>query len=278
MAEFLQNVQNAWHGWENYIERGKLAALLLASLLFLWYGRKRMEHVFLFVYTGAVAVCCICPVTAAVLMAYQTRFYDYIWIWSIVPATAMTAFGGVVFLAERWEGAKAAERRGAAAVTAVLLAAVLLSGGMGRQVWDREAQREERQRAYGALGQLAERVSEQDICLWAPREVMEYAREMDARIRLPYGRDMWDAALRGYSYDIYGEEMTALCRWMEQAEEGMEDSCAAAGHVRTALAAGVDCILLPAEAGAETLSEMELAFGTEAQLLEDYWIFYGRAD
>jgi len=274
MTEFLQNVQNAWQGWESYIERGRLAALLLAVLLFLWYGRKWVEQKSLLIYTSVMTACCIFPVTAALLMNYQTKFYDYIWIWSLVPAMAVTAYGGTVFLEERWEGFKASGWRGGIPAVLLLLAAVLLSGGLGRQAWDWKAQRAERQQAYAVLGQLLEAVPEGEICLWAPREVMEYAREMDGRIRLPYGRDMWDASLKGYSYDVYGEELTALCRWMERAE----DTAAVKDCVQQAQAVGVNCVLLPEDTGMNTVREMEKALHINARLLEDYWIFYGRAD
>ena len=75
---------DAWLGWKSFISNGKLAALLLAALIFLWYNRKQVERKLL-VYTSVMAVCCILPVTAVVLMGYQTKFYDYEWIWSLVP-------------------------------------------------------------------------------------------------------------------------------------------------------------------------------------------------
>ena len=40
------------------------------------------------------------PVTAVGLMLYQTKFYDYEWVWSIVPLTAMTGFAVTVFVTD----------------------------------------------------------------------------------------------------------------------------------------------------------------------------------
>ena len=34
MTVFLKNIQMAWLGWKNYTDNGKLAALLLAVLLY----------------------------------------------------------------------------------------------------------------------------------------------------------------------------------------------------------------------------------------------------
>ena len=41
MRELLRN---AWLGWQNYTDDGKLAALLLAALLFLWLRNKKVSQ------------------------------------------------------------------------------------------------------------------------------------------------------------------------------------------------------------------------------------------
>lgn len=97
MTELLRN---AWNGWRAYTDPGKLAALLLVSLVFLWIYYKRVPRKEFLIYTTMTAVCCIFPVTAAALMLYQTRFYDYEWIWSIVPLTAMVSYGVVLFVTD----------------------------------------------------------------------------------------------------------------------------------------------------------------------------------
>ncbi len=211
MAEYLQN---AWTGWTGYTDNGKLPALLMAVLLFLWFGRKRREHTPLLVYTSLMTICCVLPVTAALLMMYQTKFYHYEWIWSLVPLSAVTAWG----LACGWTEYRAengGQWKKTAPFTLLLLALLLFCGSLGSAVWDRDARREERRAAYSVLEQLSDRYSGERLCLWAPWEVMEYAREKDAGILLPYGRNLRDGFLNAYSYDAYPEEIVMLEQWME---------------------------------------------------------------
>lgn len=326
MTAILKNIQMAWLGWKNYTNDGKLVALLLASLLYLWYDfyipwhdvRKKVGKSSFLGYTIVVTICCTFPVTAGLLMVYQTQFYDYEWIWSLVPVTAAIAYGATFFLTECWNSS--AEGKGdlprqdrfkmtqwcrGIPVTVFLLAIIVLSGGLGRPSWNRKGQAAEREQAYVILDQIMALSSEGEICLWAPPEIMSYAREHDGRIRLPYGRNMWDISLNAYAYDTYDEQTIALYQWMEQA--GKADTIDAADAIdimddvdamdaidaidmdtigtntvsvsletciQYAQDAGVDCVVLPEAVSQETIQRMETALHTRARLLEGYWIFY----
>ncbi len=324
MTAILKNIQLAWLGWKNYTDDGKLAALLLAALFFLWYYRKKTEKPSFLGYTITVTICCIFPVTAGLLMVYQTQFYDYEWIWSLVPVTAVIAYGATFLLAECWNNAaegrgdltehpggfKMTQWRRGIPVTVLLLAVIVLSGGMGRPLWDRKGQAAEREQAYVILDQIMDLCPEGEICLWAPREIMAYARERDGRIRLPYGRNMWDISLNAYAYDAYDVRTVAMYEWMEQSGKadtiGVDTgvsvdavvpvdvintdviSTKALGSDTVSMAlevciqyaqdAGVDCVVLPETVSQETIQRMETALHTEARLTEGYWILYGRAD
>lgn len=289
MAEWICD---AWLGWADYTDRGKLPALLLAVLLSGWFVRKWKAHRGLLTYATVTAACCIFPVTAAGLMLYQTRFYDYAWIWSLVPLTAVTAYGVTVWWTEFWiknDG----KWKEILPVTLLLLAALVCCGSLGRPVWDRQAQGRERRQAASLLGQISARYPGAALCLWGPREVMEYAREEDAAIRLPYGRNLWDPSLDAYAYDTYDADTVALARWMEcLGGTGEADPEQASGTqvsledcAEIARAKGVNCVLLPAGTDAGTVARMGAALGTEAGSLEGFFLFYtgeegfyGRAD
>ena len=91
-------VQDAWAGWINFTDSGKMAALAIVALLYLWLAfRCKGPQKRLMIYGAITVTLCICPATAAVLMYYQTRFYNYQWIWSMVPLTALIAFAGTLF-------------------------------------------------------------------------------------------------------------------------------------------------------------------------------------
>lgn len=270
-----QLLQRAALGWREYTADGKLAAALLAALLFLWFGRKGREHVSFLVYTSAAAVCCILPVTAVFPILYQTAAYDAIWIWSLVPVTAMTAYGITVLLSKYWKDFDGTQWKKGLPVTLLVLCGVWFCGSMGREVWDRDGEKREREKAYLVMEQIAEERGEAGIYLWAPREILAYAREADAGCRLLYGRNMWDESLGAYTYDTYDERRLFLYRWMEDMGEIREAEHLGAmdAVVESVLDFGIDCILLPGNALPETVAGMERGLGTEARQMGDYLLF-----
>ena len=278
-------LRNAWSGWLKFTDNGKLAALFLALAGYmLLNNRQKGPQRRLVVYGSIGAVLCIFPVTAAVLMRYQTPFYDYQWIWSAVPFTAIIALAGTIFLTERWRKGIGYRTLFYNTVLTMLCAGVLiLCSGLGENrvaamrpsYVSEDGSGGTYSRAYvsavldavcteysvageaGANGTISSEitgvVNEIDrghgLCLWAPQEILEYARSERGDIRLLYGRNMWDAALDAYSYDSYSEEQCELYQWMEHLtdyerivsdKEGQE-------YVERAFALGADCVLLPME-------------------------------
>ena len=99
MSELIQNAQL---GWQEYTENGKMVALFLLALVIFWFGKREKweKHKALFQYSTLVAVFCIYPLTAALLMLYQTRFYDYEWIWNVAPITLVVSLTITLLLTE----------------------------------------------------------------------------------------------------------------------------------------------------------------------------------
>lgn len=270
-----QLLQRAFLGWREYTANGKLVAALLAVLLFLWLARKGREHVSFLVYASVTAACCILPVTAVLPMLYQTAAYDYVWIWSLVPVTAMTAYGITVFLGEYWKDFEGAQWKKGLPLALLVLCAVLFCGSMGGEVWNREGEKAAREKAYLVMEQIAEERGERGIYLWAPREILEYAREVDAGCSLLYGRNMWDQALGAYTYDVYDERKVFMFRWMEEMGEDRESEHLGSldAVVESVFDFGIDCILLPGNALPEIVERMESGLGTEARQLGGYLLF-----
>ena len=251
-------LRNAWSGWLKFTDNGKLAALFFALAGYmLLNNRQKGPQRRLVVYGSIGAVLCIFPVTAAVLMRYQTPFYDYQWIWSALPFTAIIALGGTIFLTECWRKGIGYRVIFYNAVLTMLCAGVLiLCGGLGENrvaamrpsYVSEDGSGGTYNRAY-VSAVLDAVCAEHGLCLWAPQEILEYARSERGDIRLLYGRNMWDAALDAYSYDSYSEEQCELYQWMEHLtdyerivsdKEGQE-------YVERAFALGADCVLLPME-------------------------------
>lgn len=267
MTELLKN---AWIGWHDFTDAGKLAALLLVALLFLWIYYRRVSQKTFLIYTTAAAVCCIFPVTAAGLMVYQTRFYDYEWVWSIVPLTAMVGYAVTLFITDFLKDFTKNDRKKETGVVFLFLMILILSSGMGAKPWDSAKERTERETAENVLTEVQERMEGREMFLWAPREIMEYAREYDAGIRLLYGRNMWDASLNAYAYDTYSEKLTDLERWMRgygEKEPISDRDCA-----ELAAETGVNCILLPGDTEEKTIKCFENILGIDAEPLEGYYL------
>ena len=280
-------LNNAWNGWGNFIFYGKYPALLLLVLVVFWFFSDRKREPVLLGYTTVVTVCCIFPLTAALLMQYQTKFYDYQWVWNYVPLLIVVAFAGTLVLGHC--------RKWAAAL--VMLVIILLCGRLTDPLAEVKTDWQQTAAAEKVVTAIAEAETEETITLWAPKEVMASARVYAPGIKLPYGRDLWDASLGAYTYDTYTQVEDDLCQWMHCAGVfGTVDGYRLDGTVlegkicvEQALELGVNCIVVPAVMTQEAIAELTaileeklgLADGQAAgkdrsvqmQQLEAYYIF-----
>lgn len=266
----LKLLQTAWTGWRDFTTAGKLPALLLALLLFVWFrSRKERETKTFLLYTTVTTALCILPFTAAFLMLYQTMFYDYEWIWSLVPMTAMIGFGGVLLIEDcsRMLRGKRAWVRGAflAALCGIL---VICSGfGLGSSGFSDEAA--QRAQAHDIYTYLEKAIPGRHYRIWAPKEILAYSRVGWADCDPLYGRNLWDRHLNAYTYDTYPEELEQLELWIDgDLERGdwTDERCAE-------YLAGTDvtCIVLPVrlEGAVGTFEEV---LGITASLQGEYYI------
>lgn len=301
-------LNTAVNGWTDYTQHGKFAALLLVAILYLGYTIRRRNALYagadskdrnkttmtLCLYTGLTTLACICPLTALFLMKYQTAFYSYVWIWAIVPETALIAWAATEFLSELWKKKNLKNIM----ATLILLGIVFLSGNPVSE-WTREQtaqipamdmtiQQNVGTSPWEALTSLMEyRLTESgddSFTLWAPKEVMAAARAYSADIYPVYGRSIWDVSLGGYSYDTYETGQEDLYLWMSHLEATgeteyvrMDDSTGArtvdfADCLVYAAEAEVDMILLPQNLSEETLAELQNTAGRELQPLEGYYL------
>ena len=295
----MQLLKAAWAGWVDVITQGKLIALFFAAVLFLWFGCKWVRKNSLLIYASIIAICCVIPVTAAVMMLYQTKFYDYEWIWSAVPVTAITAYALSLLLVKCNADAQKYKKGTGVAVLLLCVVTILLCGSMGKKKNDdysaymkvlypygtELAEENYRKQGYTAVESLREVVGDKDVLLWAPIEVMEYAREADAAIRLLYGRNMWDESLNAYAYDTYEDAVYELFLWMETVDSSMDlwteqlrkdvsmlppmKEC-----VQMALDRGVNCILFSDITSVETVEAVADMMGGKVQQIEEYWVIY----
>ncbi len=277
MKELLSN---AVGGWKQLIGDGKWMVLFLGALLYCWYGvlKKSGREVLaqqalarqmfpgrgfpgdgLLRYAAVSLLLVAFPPTAALLLLYQTRFYDPVWLASFLPVTVMTAYGAARALTESYErfGKKSTWRALGLGTAAVLLFLMCAGAGVGF-----EGDVQEMQDAQEVLDHLEEDRNAEDLFLWAPADLLRDVRALDGSVTLLYGRDMWEDALKAHSYEEYLPEVVACYRWMEQScawlkgesDEGFDEE-ALQPCVVAALGQGVNCILLPQGMRGEELSK-----------------------
>lgn len=272
MTELLKN---AWLGWRDMTTPGKLAGVWLVSLCYLLYHRKKLRQTSLLLYAAVSTAAVILPVTAVLLMLYQTRFYDYEWIWSAVPATAMTAFAATVFVTEDLKERLKESRTGQAAVLLLLLGMLFLAGGAGSSKPTKEPAGLSGAEVSKMLTTIHEKLPDTTVRLWAPSEILTHVREYDGSILLLYGRNMWDAHLNAYSYDTYPDNMQEMYVWMQDPYRWMEGRSLIAEIsdeecLQAALEYDVNCILLPKAIRAEALC----VFSEDYTIDEDSFVEY----
>lgn len=261
MAELFKRVQE---GYTQYITYGKYLVLVFAALIYLWNQKKEKTKPLLLYGVCSLFLVIFAP-TAMVLVKYQTYYYDYPWLFGLVPVTVLIAWGAVCFLMEcRKTAAESKSGKKIGILSVVLLLGILfLCGNMIGSVNGKKKTAEEAEQALQSTEEILSLVHEKsanadNICIWGPKEVLEYMRAVDPSVTLLYGRTMWEPSLGGYTYDTYSEEQNALYQWMEDLVQNAENAGTAemvvqdaenAGtadaYFKTAFSWGVTCIVLP---------------------------------
>lgn len=266
LREFLGRTLS---GFEAYIAEYKYIALAICCVIYAFANWKRFRKT----KQGIFLICSCCmgllilfPLTGMVLQIYQTRFYDYPWIWSCVPLTAMVAWGIVTILIDQTEEHEKADlkkkwslKNGILFLAAVAI--LYMCGNRGLLQKADEAILEDEQAAAEILTYLEEKDLIDDHVIWAKAGVMQYMRSHSGQIVLYYGRDMWDAKSGAYDYEEYSEEEIACYDWMEimssahnmylieigQETEELLEALASDKMIKNAHEQGVNMIILPTE-------------------------------
>lgn len=285
----MELLRNAWSGWLDLMSDGKIIALFLLALMvcyFLNLGDQRGKGMFR--YCGVMAAIVIFPLSAAILMLYQTKFYDYEWIWNLIPVTGMIACGEVLFW--DWFQEKESRKNMRILMAVGILVLNILSGSLGSVERQAPDFGKERRQVVTALAAMRRDAGE-SICLWAPEEVISHARSLDGEIGLLYGRNMFEEHLNAYSYEVYPEELRELYVWMVMAgrygrvvvpvegdmvyPEGnlrLGDELDGRKCIGKALALGVNRILLPGNMTTDAVAELRDAYSLELVQAGNYYL------
>ncbi len=282
MSRMILYMEGAVQGLGRFLEADKPVVLVFALLLAGWLWEKKpvgKKGRQMFQYTLVMSLLLLCPITAMVVMIYQTAYYDYEWAWSMVPLTAVIAYGAALLI-ERWE------QQGKRLLGILGVAAVLcLCGNQGTVLTVESQEAEAWEDASEVLQELYDFGMGKQRILWAPKNIMEQVRRKDGKILLIYGRDMWDTKAGAYDYEVYSEALTNAYIWLEVMTEQAQVASIMAdpglsfaalceeedlnrdreNHLRAVLKAGANVLVLPGLV-AEHIEESILKLAAEQQL------------
>lgn len=221
MRELLQNALN---GPGSYFRSNYMVVLVLGLFLYFFVVETNLapREKRLLRLAAVLLVLILFPVSAFVLMLYQTRFYSYSWIWSLMPVTLLISWGSVTVL---WKHTGQNRRDGRVgwrltAGVAVFLALLLLTGNLGSIKTVSEEEKAQRSRDGQVAAYLQELPGIEKTLLWGPRSVLETVRRQSSEVKVLYGRNMWDPAVAAHAYDTYPIEQQRLFDWVEAIEKG----------------------------------------------------------
>ena len=203
-------------GYEGFIQNGQYLMLYMAALLFLWLYKEVRNKRFL-QYSFVLLLLLLCPVTAGLLLRYQTAFYSSSHLWTLLPMTAVIAYGLTIALEKTEAAGIGKNRKKIHEIFCTMLFAILLflCGTLtpARAVTEETANGERLPREAGEVLELLT-LSEEEIRLMAPDEIAQWARSYSGKILLPYGRNLWEPALSAYTYDDYTGDELELHEWI----------------------------------------------------------------
>ena len=258
----MQMVTEAMGGLSRYMADSKILTVVLGALLYLLFGWRalhREQEKKLILYTLILTGMAVYPVTAACMMMYQTRFYEYGWIWSMVPVTAFTAYGGTVIIwrelvKKRSVLSREGEKKiyGKLRLAGGLLGAAVmffLCGNLGQH----QTASQEELAAAGDTREILKYLAEQSqdgnnvsgVMLWAPREIMEQVRRQTGEVVLLYGRDMWENKAAAYDYETYDPQVTSMYLLMEELKDLDSDEALPEDCLCEAVNRGVNVLVFP---------------------------------
>ncbi len=180
--------------------------------------RKRlMPASFLLIYSVGMTILLIFPPTATVFRFFQTVFFRYSALWTMVPLIPVTAF--VLTSAAGSTGGTGAKTAIPVFVSVSLL--ILLCGSLGTYhvrrdilpgLKEQEISYDEAAPVLSRLAVISE--SDPDLVILATPAITAYSHFYSGHIKTLFGRDIWDISLGAYNYSEYSDDLKDLYEWM----------------------------------------------------------------
>lgn len=275
----IQGIFSSYANWLEFNTQSKLLGVLAVALLFLWLEGGHKRHGGFFWFTCLSFVLCLFPPTAYVLQLYQSLIYHGAWIYTFIPVIPMIGYAAVTFILE-YIGDRQRKRSEKWVVVAAVLIILGLSLGTKKETFVEENHNQQMKLATQVLDatlELAGKSGLEHIVLWAPEEILQYARIVKPEVALYYGRDMWEKELEYFTDDRYSTECRQDYEWMKNNGDihavRQESDYQGARRIHNALKGGVNCLILPSQSDERIIRSIEIRFFKKAVLMGEYYIF-----
>ena len=185
--------------WQTISGSGALSALYLCAVIFLLLTEKIKSRRLLFVYFPLILTAVLlCPVTYRIFsrLLDEEIYYRFYW---MLPMTSTLAYSGVR-LYELYRG------RCRPLVGAAILALFILCGDYVYDSWQFSTAENE-YHIPQAVVDICDQIHREgkEVVAVFPSELMQYVRQYDCTICMPYGRDMLYLNMENELYSLMEE-------------------------------------------------------------------------
>ena len=193
MSEMWNRIVSSYEG---YIGSGMLAGLFLAAVIYLFVTEKNKNTRILFLYMPMLTlILYFCPFFAAIVYSFtgEEIYYRQLWLIPVVPVLAYTA----VRILMKCSG----KRRIFAG--AAMVGILLLSGRLAyKSPYFSVA--ETPYHVPKAVVEICDTIQSEETLVKAvfPGELLQYVRQYNSRIWMPYGREILITRW-GFQYDLF---------------------------------------------------------------------------
>ena len=275
----IQGIFSSYANWLEFNTQSKLLGVFVVALLFLWLQGDNKKSGGFFWFAGLTFALSIFPPTAYLLQLYQSLIYHGAWIYTLIPMVPLIGYAVVTFVLAYVEDRQRKSWEKWVVATAVLVILVLSVGNKKETFAEENHNRQIKltTEILDAARELADEKGLEDLVLWAPEEILQYARIVKPEIVLYYGRDMWEQELEYFTDDRYSIECRQDYEWMKDNADiyaaRQESDYQGARRIHNALKGGVNCLILPSQSDRRIIKSIEIRFFKEAVLVGDYYIF-----
>lgn len=173
----------------------------------------------MFLYAAVTTLLISVPFTAAALRIFQTVFFQYEYLWALVPIIPVIAAALANLLVNSANIKAAPFKKILFIICAVALAGIIFVLGnkpAGSDKTDPIAKNKDYQKSIPVMEYLeAESLNHvnQELCILAPEGLTEYVHIYGSHVVTLFGKDLWDGYLTPYNYTLYSDDIMTLHNW-----------------------------------------------------------------